>query len=33
VGGDLGSECPVSRPAQEQHLAARQRQVRHGYSP
>ena len=33
MGGYLGSERSVGRPAQEQHLAARQRQIRHGYSP
>jgi hypothetical protein len=33
MGGDLGSEGTIGRPTQQQHLAARQRQVRHGCSP
>ena len=33
MGGHLFGEGAVGRPAQEQHLAARQRQVRHGCSP
>jgi hypothetical protein len=33
MGGHLFGKGAVGRPTQQQHLAARQRQVRHGYSP
>ena len=33
MGGHLLREGAVARAAQEQHLAARQREVRHNYSP